>query len=360
MPGSQDANDAIAPVLRPTPLINPALRRRPLHDPVASFGHPMGTELVGLGMEQARSLLRELVRTPVNFLLVGPTGAGKDQFARAFHRASSRCNRPFRVVNCAAIPELLFESQLFGCCKGAFTGAHTDRIGILEAAQGGFVLLNEITDAPLSVQAKLLQAIDERLVWRVGESTPRRIDVWIAAATNRTDLEDMCNQGLFRPDLYHRLAQVVVRMPPLCERAGDIPELLDHLVHRVSAEMGRGAISFSAEAKETLMNYTWPGNVRELENLVRSLTLTCEGFSIGVDSLPGNIRKKAAAAKRPRLMRDEIRRKLIEGKWNVTQTAALIGLSREHLHVLMRRYKLMRPATKTAQHSKRQRIVLGV
>lgn len=287
----------------------------------------------------------------MSFLLSGPTGSGKDHFARAFHSASSRSDKPFYVVNCAAIPESLFESQLFGCRKGAYTGSDIDRAGILEAAQGGFVLLNEITDAPLAVQAKLLQAIDEKTIWRVGESSPRKIDVWIAAATNRTDMLKLCDHGLFRRDLYFRLARLVVSIPALCERLADIPELTDHLVRRVSVDLGRRPISFTPEALKALANHDWPGNVRELENLIHSLTLTSEGANVGIELIPKSMRRMGATERRQRITRAALRRMLIGHGWNVTWAAKAIGMSREHVHSLIRRYGLRRPAKNGLQPS---------
>ena len=359
MAGPQDDGKGISQTHRSTH--RASLFQRPILSPASVEAEmPVGDELVGRGLEAVRDVLRELVRTPLNFLLIGKTGGGKDQFARVFHQASSRSGKPFHAVNCAAIPESLFESQLFGYRKGAFTGADGDRPGILEAAEGGFVLLNEITDVPLPIQAKLLQAIEEKIIWRVGDPKPRRIDVWIAAATNRTDLAELCDRGLFRGDLYHRLAQVVVHIPPLCERSEDIPDLLKHLVGKVADALGRHPIRFSPEAVKVLRGYSWPGNVRELQNLIRSLTLMNEGSSIGVDNLPESVRQKPSDPRRARITRDQLRRTLVEEEWNVSRAAARIGFSREHVHALSRRYGLARPAKSRSESTALKRSAKAV
>lgn len=303
------------------------------------------SDLLGRSLKEARNTLRELARSPMNFLLVGPTGAGKDQAARACHGASIRAHKPFIALNCAAIPDTLFESQLFGYLKGAFTGADCDRVGILEAAAGGFVLLNEITELPLHLQIKLLEAIEAKIIWRLGDPTPRRIDVWIGAATNRADVLDLCAKKEFRLDLYHRLARIVVQIPPLSQRVGDLPELLHHFTERVSRELGRRPITFKPDALKALMNHNWPGNVRELENLVHGLTLMNEGTAIGYEALPNSMKLASKVQGNPiRITRDFLRLALLKGRWNVSRVAAVMGISRGHLHFLTRRYGLRRPA----------------
>ncbi len=339
--GSPLNSQGLRSALEPAPPSQPKWPR-----PSPSCQAPIGAELIGRGLEGVRSLLRELILTPLNFLLVGPTGVGKDLFARAFHRASTRRRNPLQVVDCTTIPESLFESHLFGCRKGAYTGADRDIEGILEAANGGIVVLNEITDVPLSVQAKLRQSVEEKLIWRVGESRPRRIDIWIAAATNRTDLTTLCDEGRFRRDLYFRLARMEVRIPALRHRAADIPELVEHLTQKAALDMRRRPIGFTGAAMRVLMGHSWPGNVRELENLIHSLTLTSEGSTIGVDTLPESVQQKPAGSRSLTISRDKLRRALVEAGWNVTRAANRIGVSREYVHALTRRYSLVRPAKK--------------
>lgn len=300
-------------------------------------------ELIGRGLDPIRGILRELVRTPVTFLLSGPSGSGKDHLARAFHRLSSRSSAPFFAVNCAAIPDSLFESHLFGHKKGAFTGADSDRAGILESAQGGFVLLNEITDIPFSAQPKLLQVIEDKVMWRIGESTPRRVDVLIAAASNRTDLLAMTEDGQFRKDLYYRLSRIAIHLPPLCERIEDLPSLAEFFSFKASRELNRRPVRFSHAAMEVLKGFAWPGNVREFENLVHELTVTHEGETIEVELLPQRIKTKSESKPRHKITRTWLRRVLAQKAWNVTQAAESSGYSREHFYVLMRKHGICRP-----------------
>ncbi len=217
-------------------------------------------------------------------LIQGESGVGKERIAELIHRHSPRRNKPFLKINCAAIPESLFESELFGYAHGAFTGAKREgKAGLFEAADGGTLLLDEVGDMPLPMQVKLLRVIQERQTRRVGDVMSKHVDVRLLVATNR-DLRDMVRQGTFREDLYYRLSVVPLMIPPLRERRDDILFLLQHFLHRNCARYGLER-HFSREAIETLLHYHWPGNVRELENLVERVVVVTPGHEIGVRDL---------------------------------------------------------------------------
>ncbi|MCH9032857.1 MAG: sigma-54-dependent Fis family transcriptional regulator, partial [candidate division Zixibacteria bacterium] len=199
--------------------------------------------------------------------LTGETGCGKDLLAKAIHYNSNRKDKRFISVNCAALPEALLESELFGHKRGSFTGADRDKPGLFEEADGGTFFMDEIGDMPLSVQAKLLRVLEEKEIVRLGESVPRKVDVRVISATNK-DLSQLIEEKLFRPDLYYRLSPVMFRIPPMRERRDDIPALIKHF-------KGESEVTFTAEAMRLLIAYDWPGNVREIENEVKKLCLIC-------------------------------------------------------------------------------------
>lgn len=240
-------------------------------------------------------LIREaekFARSNSTILLTGESGVGKDMLARAIHGASSRANQPFVKVNCAAIPQSLFESELFGYAPGSFTGASKrGKTGYFEQANKGTIFLDEIGEMALTMQAKLLQVIQERQFMRVGGVEPVKVDTRIIAATNR-DLRKAVSKGTFRKDLYYRLNVIELRLPPLRERAGDIPRLIEYFVKKYNKILGTHVIGISNEAQEALINYTWPGNIRELENVIeRAANYVWEGI-IELDYLPNNIKEQ--------------------------------------------------------------------
>ena len=212
-------------------------------------------------------------------LLMGETGTGKEVVARAIHDGSSRRDRPFIVQNCAAFPEALLESELFGYRKGAFTGANRDRAGLFDSANGGTLLLDEIGDMPLSLQAKLLRVLQEGEIRPLGSNHTHKIDVRIIAATHR-DLAQLVSQGLFREDLYYRLAQFPITLPALRQREGDILDLARHFTAQTCAFLQRPPLLWSEPALEQLASYAFPGNVRELKGLVERAVLLCEGTEL--------------------------------------------------------------------------------
>ena len=239
--------------------------------------------------------IREVFRTvakvaPTNatVLLLGESGTGKELVAAALHEVSARRRGPFVKVNCAALPEGLLESELFGHVKGAFTGAVADRQGRFEAADRGTLFLDEVGDIPLHTQVKLLRALQNREIERVGESRTIRVDVRLVAATN-ADLEARVKKGAFREDLYFRLKVVTIRMPPLRERRSDVRLLAEHFRTTYSARHGRETTGFSPEAMRLLTAHAYPGNVRELENLVEAAVVLSDGPEIGPDALPAEL-----------------------------------------------------------------------
>jgi transcriptional regulator with PAS, ATPase and Fis domain len=228
-------------------------------------------------------------------LITGESGTGKELVARALHAGSGRAQGPFVTVNCAAIPENLLESELFGHVRGAFTGALSPRVGRFAAADGGTLFLDEIGELPLSQQAKLLRAVQEREIIAVGDGKPRKVDVRLIAATHR-DLEAMVEQGTFREDLLYRIQVVPIELPPLRERPGDVPGLVEAFVRRVNAKRKRGVTGVTEAAMSALCAYEWPGNVRQLENVVeRMVLLRAEGM-IDTEDLPARMQKAVRAA----------------------------------------------------------------
>lgn len=231
-----------------------------------------------------------------SILITGESGTGKELVARAIHFQGNRSSAPFSVINCAAIPETLLESELFGHEKGAFTGAYQSKQGLFEYSQGGTVFLDEIGEMPLSLQAKLLRVLQERVVTRLGSYEAREVDIRIIAATNR-DLEAEVARGTFREDLYYRLNVIPIRIPPLRERAEDIPYLLEHFLQVSVANMGKQKKAFSPEAKKWLYAYSYPGNVRELANIVEYAVALSQGEIITMEDLPPMLRERSRVSR---------------------------------------------------------------
>ncbi len=236
------------------------------------------------------SLVRQIAPTDANVLISGESGTGKELAASMIHRYSGRAGGPFIAVNCGSFTEELLANELFGHEKDAYTGATSSRPGLLETAHGGTVFFDEVADMPLSMQAKLLRAIQQRELIRVGGNTVVAVDIRIVAATNK-DLKKLIPQGLFREDLYYRLNVIPVHMPPLTERKGDIPILATFLLGRIAKRMNKAIKGFSEEAMKLLSDYEYPGNVRELENIVERAAAFCQGDLITADSLPPDIRE---------------------------------------------------------------------
>ncbi len=248
-------------------------------------------------MAEVYELIAQVAMTRTNVLVSGESGTGKELVARAVHEQSERASGAFVAINCGAIPENLLESELFGHVKGAFTGAVENKAGLFEAADGGTLFLDEIGELPQSLQVKLLRAIQDKTVRRVGGTSDRRVDARIIAATNRR-LEDEVAAGRFREDLYYRLNVIEIPLPALRDRTDDIPLLMQHFGEKYAAELDRPGVTFTEEALGCLLRYRFPGNVRELENVVERAVALSSGEPVGIDSLPANL---SAAPEKPEL-----------------------------------------------------------
>ncbi len=240
------------------------------------------------GMNKVMDIVRRVAPQDVNVLIVGESGTGKSLLARIIHGLSPRKSRNFVSINCAAIPETLLESELFGFEKGSFTGAHTRKRGLFEIAQGGTIFLDEISNMSPMMQVKLLNAIQEKKIRRVGGEVEVNVDVRIITATNR-DIEKMVERGEFREDLFYRLDVVRIEIPPLRERKEDIPLLAQHFVDFYSRKFGKKILGIEKNAMKILENYNWPGNVRELENIIERAVALEDGEYITEESLPEKI-----------------------------------------------------------------------
>ena len=312
-------------------------------------------DLVGdsMCMKEIFSLIRQVAPTTASVLISGESGTGKELVARAIHTLSRRSTGPFVAVNCAALPESLMESELFGHEKGAFTGANERRIGRFEQADGGTLFLDEIGEIDATTQVKLLRVLGERTFERVGANKTIAVDVRLIAATNKP-LPAMVKAGTFREDLYFRLRVVELWLPPLRERPGDVPLLALHFLKEVATEYGRPVTDFTVDALQALMNYAWPANVRELRNAIEGAVALCRGDKITLRDLPPNVRGAALAIpaaggrsvlEQPTLTLEEAERQLIiralqETKGNRTLAAKNLGVSRRTLHRKLHVYHL--------------------
>jgi len=290
-------------------------------------------------IQEVFSVIRKVATTDVSILITGESGTGKELVARAIHRLSTRRDQPFVVINCGAIPENLLESELFGHEKGAFTGAHMQKKGRVEAAQGGTLFLDEIGELPMALQVKLLRFLQEQKFERVGGRKQISIDVRVLAATNR-DLKQTMAEGRFREDLYHRISVVTVSLPPLREREGDIPLLANAFLQRFSQELKKKVSGFSQPAINALLNHSWTGNIRELENHIKRAVIMAEGRKISPADLEININHNGNGNLTLKEAREQIERTLIVEtlalyKDNITKTAEKLGISRPTLYELM-------------------------
>jgi two-component system response regulator AtoC len=329
-------------------------------------GEAGGTELVGrllvhgAAMRKLVKTIRKLARFETTVLVLGESGVGKELVSRALHDLGDRASGPFVAVNCGAIPEGLIESELFGHVRGAFTDATSDKPGLFEAAAKGTLFLDEIGELPISVQVKLLRALQEREIRRVGDTKARPIDVRVIAATSRP-LEQMVEDGEFRQDLFYRLAVMPLRIPALRERREDIAILSEHFLAAINRKLGTHVEGLDAEARRILLAYDWPGNVRELENTLEHAAVLCEGGLIGPDDLPERLRRSGPRADDPaevgfslhfsdddlsvkraqqRIERELILRALERTAGNRTHAAKLLDLSHRALLYKIKDYAI--------------------
>jgi two-component system nitrogen regulation response regulator NtrX len=305
----------------------------------------------GAALGKVSDAIRRAAPTNATVLITGESGVGKELVARAIHRNSLRRDEPFVQVNCAAIPEELIESELFGHEKGSFTGATEKQIGKFELAHKGTIFLDEVGDMSLRTQAKVLRVLQEGEVERIGSQKTIQVDVRVIAATNK-DLEREIDEGRFREDLYFRLSVLPIRVPPLRERPEDIGPLVEHFVRQFSAENNFRPKTFAPAAMEALRRHPWRGNVRELRNAVERLLIMVEGEEIdpahlsevlrrpaadkadsGLGASPGTLRDFKEGAERAFLVQ-----KLRENAWNISATAAAIGTPRSNLYKKLEAY----------------------
>jgi len=294
-------------------------------------------------MKALRQQLALTAPTNGRVLIYGESGTGKELVARALHAGSLRAGRAFVEVNCAAIPEELIESELFGHRKGAFTGAAEDKVGKFQKGDGGTVFLDEVGDMSLRTQSKVLRVLEEQRFEPVGAGTAVEVDVRVIAATNK-NLEEEITRGRFREDLFYRLNVIPFYVPALREKVEDIPLLADYFLAEFASAYGRRKKEMSPEALEVLEGYAWPGNVRELKNLVERLVIMVPQQRIEARHLPPEIFRSAERASATATLeevrtdseREFILRKLEENRWNITRTASAIGLERSHLHRKMK------------------------
>ncbi len=330
-------------------------RRRSVQDDPGWKGGRGRFDIIGTtpSMHKVYGLVEKVADSPTTVLLMGESGTGKELVARALHAQSSRRDRPFITINCGAIPESLFESELFGYERGAFTGAATSKPGKFELADGGTLFLDEVGELPREMQVKLLRALQERQVDRVGGTRPVSVDVRVIAATN-VDLAVAIGAGTFREDLYYRLNVIQIRLPALRERKEDIPLLVEHFIERFNARLGKRITDMTPEAMATVLAWNWPGNIRELENIIERGVLLADGAVLGVDALPDrtmpvDVRvedagglglKEYVRVHTAKLERALILRCLDHEAGNVTRAARKLDISRKSLQLKMKEYGL--------------------
>ena len=287
--------------------------------------------------------IEKVAPTSATTLLLGESGTGKELLARAIHSLSPRAKKPFVAINCAAIPETLLESELFGFEKGAFTGAVRQTPGKVELADGGTLFLDEIGDMPLALQAKLLRFLQERVVERIGGRAEIPVDVRVVCATNKNLTEEMA-KGTFREDLYYRISEITIRIPPVREREGGRILLARHLLAKFAKEQGKNIKGFSEDAQDAIDTYPWPGNVREMENRIKAAVILADGKYVSAEDLglsssasPPTLNLRAV---RQLAETRAIRQALIRTGGNISRAADLLGITRPTLYDLLQKYAI--------------------
>jgi two-component system nitrogen regulation response regulator NtrX len=339
-----------------TVLVRNAIQQRRLQEENQLLRSELGHRYRIVGDSVPMKALRQQIAVtgPTNgrVLIYGESGTGKELVARSLHAASLRNNGAFVEVNCAAIPEELIESELFGHVKGSFTGASEDKIGKFAKADGGTLFLDEVGDMSLRTQSKVLRVLEEQRFERVGSNEATNVDVRVIAATNK-NLDQEIARGAFRQDLFYRLNVIPFFVPPLRDRKEDIPVLARYFLAEFSAEYGKKTRELTDGAMEILLRYPWPGNVRELRNLVERLVIVCPQARIEPHHLPPELFRGVAESPqqpystlheaRSAYEREFILRKLQEHRWNMTQTASALGLERSHLYRKMKSLGIAAP-----------------
>jgi len=339
-----------------TVLVRNAVQQRRLQEENELLRTELGHRYRIVGDSVPMKALRQQIAVtgPTNgrVLIYGESGTGKELVARSLHAASLRTNGAFVEVNCAAIPEELIESELFGHMKGSFTGASEDKIGKFAKADGGTLFLDEVGDMSLRTQSKVLRVLEEQRFERVGSNETTHVDVRVIAATNK-NLDQEIARGAFRQDLFYRLNVIPFFVPPLRDRKEDIPVLARYFLAEFSAEYGKKTRELTDGAMEILSRYPWPGNVRELRNLVERLVIVCPQARIEPHHLPPELFRGVAESPqqpystlheaRSAYEREFILRKLQEHRWNMTQTASALGLERSHLYRKMKSLGIAAP-----------------
>ncbi|HEY8174813.1 MAG TPA: sigma-54 dependent transcriptional regulator [Gemmatimonadaceae bacterium] len=322
-----------------------------LHEEIAALRAPGGIVGHSAALQQAIAVARKVAKHPSTVLVTGESGSGKELIASLIHETGPRAAAPFVAINCGAIPEQLLESELFGHAKGAFTGAVDQRSGLFEEANGGTLFLDEIGELPVPLQVKLLRALQEGEVRRVGDNASRTVDVRVVAATSR-DLESEVRAGRFRADLFYRVNVVKIHLPPLRERREDIPELVRHFIGVFNKRLTLRIAGATPAAMRLLMDYAWPGNVRELENVVERAMVLADGVQVDVEHLPAAVQSLEApirasgdddldlSVKRrtEALERVLIERALRQTSGNRTRAARLLDLSHRALLYKIKEY----------------------
>jgi DNA-binding NtrC family response regulator len=307
-------------------------------------------------MREVFRLVEKIAPTLSTVLVRGESGTGKELVARAVHARSTRSGRPLQAINCAAIPENLLESELFGHERGSFTGAEARKTGLFEAASGSTLFLDEIGDLSLPLQGKILRTLQEREVRRVGGNETIPVDVRVVAATNR-DLEAMMKAGQFREDLFYRLNVIPIVLPPLRERSSDIPALVHRFLEKANGTHGTAVAEIDPAALDLLVRHPWPGNIRQLESVVERAVLLCEGTTVKPADLPLEIRLQTAPAARPYGFEipsegidiEELERQLIvqameRSAWVIARAARLLGLTYRTLQYRLEKFGIRKPA----------------
>ncbi len=319
---------------------------------IDGFDNIVGTSLE---MKKIFEMIKKISYSNANILISGESGVGKELVARSVHKHSLRRNHPIIPINCGALPEQLFESELFGYEKGAFTGAFQSKPGLVELANGGTLFLDEICEMPQNLQVKLLRTLEERKIRRIGGQMERLVNIRVVSATNR-NLDSAIEKGLLREDFFYRINTIQIQIPPLRERKEDIPSLIKYFLDGLERKYNRGIKNINNNAFGLLRNHQWPGNVRELQNVIeRTYYLasppeilsrdlpsylaksTFEDSNMEIENLPYRVAKEKVLQ---RFEKDYLKTQLSKNEWNITQTADACGIDRRTIHRLLKKYKL--------------------